>query len=92
MRRVVWLAVLLLPGGLGVAARAAELEIQIIYDDTSAVEGIEPHYGFSALVDFRGQRILFDSGSDADLFLRNMTGLGIDPASITNVSIDQFGK
>lgn len=87
MRRVAWLAVLLLLGGSGVAARAAELEIQIIYDDTSAVAGIEPHYGFSALVDFRGQRILFDSGSDADLFLRNLTRLGIDPASITHAVI-----
>ena len=48
-----------------------DLEIQIIFDNTSAREDLRRGWGFSALIDFRGHRILFDSGSDPILLLEH---------------------
>ncbi|MCW5981148.1 MAG: MBL fold metallo-hydrolase [Bryobacteraceae bacterium] len=63
---------------------APELQIQIVYDNTSADNSLREDWGFAAVVEFREQRILFDSGTDAELFMTNLGKLGIDPASITH--------
>ena len=65
----------------------AGLEIQIIYDDTSAQPDLVDDWGFSALVTFGDRRVLFDSGADAGLFLENLSKLDIDPGSITDAVI-----
>jgi 7,8-dihydropterin-6-yl-methyl-4-(beta-D-ribofuranosyl)aminobenzene 5'-phosphate synthase len=64
-----------------------ELSVQIIYDNTSAREGIEADWGFAALVSYRGRNVLFDSGTKPDLFLANLKKLNIDPNSITHAVI-----
>ncbi len=70
-------------------ARAAEPELQIlvIFDNTSAREDLLRSWGFSALVDFRGHRVLFDAGSDPILLLEHMEKLQIDPKSIEHAVI-----
>lgn len=65
----------------------SELEIQIIYDNTSVREDMPADWGFAALITFRGQRILFDSGAYPELFLENLKTMEIDPASIEHVVI-----
>lgn len=65
----------------------AELEIRVIYDNTSAQAGVQEDWGYAALVDFRGHRILFDSGTKPDLFLANLRKLQIDPESIAQAVI-----
>ncbi len=42
------------------------------------VPGTTMDWGFACLVDYRGKRILFDSGMNADLFARNVEALGVD--------------
>lgn len=64
-----------------------ELEIQIIFDNTSAREDLRRGWGFSALIDFRGHRILFDSGSDPILLLEHFELMQIDPKSIEHAII-----
>ncbi len=64
-----------------------ELEIQILYDNTSAREDLRRGWGFSALIDFRGHRILFDSGSDPILILQHLELMQIDPKSIEHAII-----
>ena len=64
-----------------------ELEIQILYDNTSAREDLRRGWGFSALIDFRGHRILFDSGSDPTLILQHLELMQIDPKSIEHAII-----
>ncbi len=59
-----------------------ELEIRILFDNTSARKDLLRSWGFSALVDFRGRRMLFDSGSDPILLLEHMHKMHIDPKSI----------
>jgi len=40
------------------------------------------HFGFSTVLRYKGKTILFESGTDSDLFERNLQTLGIDLASI----------
>lgn len=64
-----------------------ELEIRILFDNTSAHEKLLRSWGFSALIDFRGKRLLFDSGCDPILLLEHMEKLQIDPKSIEQALI-----
>jgi 7,8-dihydropterin-6-yl-methyl-4-(beta-D-ribofuranosyl)aminobenzene 5'-phosphate synthase len=75
--------------GLGDNARAAdpELEIRVIYDNTSAREDVKEDWGFSSVVTFRGRRVLFDSGTDPDLFMTNLAKMDVAPASIEKAII-----
>lgn len=64
-----------------------ELEIRVLFDNTSAREDLQRSWGFSALVDFRGHRILFDTGSDPILLLEHLEKMQIDPKSIEHAVI-----
>ena len=44
--------------------------------------GTTQDFGFSAYVEYRGKRILFDAGTNADILRTNAEALGIDLASI----------
>ncbi len=70
-----------------VFAQPPELEIRIIYDNTSARAELKEDWGFAALATFGGRRILFDSGTKPDLFLENLGKLGIAPGSIEQALI-----
>ena len=61
------------------AAASPELEIRILFDNTSVREDLRRGWGFSALIDFRGHRVLFDSGSDPILMLEHLELMQIDP-------------
>ena len=65
----------------------AAVDIRIVYDNTSANDGLTADWGFSAVITTGAERILFDAGQDPALFLRNLSLLSIDPASITHAII-----
>ena len=73
--RALLFAVLALPAWAGD-------RITIVYDNTAARPGLIAAWGFSALVEVRGQRVLFDMGSKPELFLANLRELGIDKSTI----------
>jgi len=65
------------------AARGQELEIRVVYDNTSARPGqVLEDWGYSAVVTFRSHRMLFDSGTKPELFLENLKKLGVAPETI----------
>lgn len=64
-----------------------ELEIRILFDNTAASKDYLRSWGFSALIDFRGKRILFDSGGDPILLLEHMEKMKIDAKSIDEAFI-----
>lgn len=66
---------------------AAELEIRVVYDNTSARPGVQEDWGFAAVVTFQGRRVLFDSGTKPELFLENLGKLAVSPASIETAVI-----
>ena len=67
--------------------KARELEIRVVFDNTSARKDLRRSWGFSAVVDFGGHRILFDAGSDPTLLLEHLDLMQIDPKSIEHAVI-----
>ena len=63
------------------------MKVTIVYDNTSIREDLKADWGFSALIEARGKRILFDTGARGDILLGNMKALGLDPRSIEEVFI-----
>src|SRR6478609_4740861 len=63
-------------------ARAAEPEsksqITILSDAFGTDPSMTKDWGFSALVEVAGKRILFDTGNDADIFAANVKAKGVD--------------
>ncbi len=64
-----------------------ELEIRVLFDNTSAREDLRRSWGFSAVVDFGGHRVLFDAGSDPILLLEHLDKMQIDPKTIEHAVI-----
>jgi 7,8-dihydropterin-6-yl-methyl-4-(beta-D-ribofuranosyl)aminobenzene 5'-phosphate synthase len=49
-----------------------------LYDAFGDRAGLERDWGFSALIEYGGRRILFDAGNDGEIFARNVRALGVD--------------
>lgn len=65
------------------------MRITILYDNTvfRKGRGLRSDWGFSALVEVRSRRILFDTGANSSILLANMERLSVDPADVTDVFI-----
>jgi 7,8-dihydropterin-6-yl-methyl-4-(beta-D-ribofuranosyl)aminobenzene 5'-phosphate synthase len=59
-------------------AVAVESKITILYDAFGNDAAMKKDWGFSALVEVAGKRILFDTGNDRDIFAANVKAKGID--------------
>jgi 7,8-dihydropterin-6-yl-methyl-4-(beta-D-ribofuranosyl)aminobenzene 5'-phosphate synthase len=66
--------------------------ITVIYDNNPYKAGLETAWGFSCLVKGTGKTILFDTGEDGSLLLRNMKSLGIDSKEIDIVFLSHIHK
>jgi len=66
----------------GMAAAESGNQITILYDAFGADAAMKKDWGFSALVETSGKRILFDTGNDPDIFAANVKAKGIDLTSI----------
>lgn len=56
--------------------------ITIIHDSFGKASSLKKDWGFSAHLDFDGQRILFDTGNNAKTFAENCSALGLDLQSL----------
>jgi len=65
---------------LGPTASAAQspTRITILVDAFGVPSDLRPDWGYSALVEHDGKRILFDAGNDAEIFAHNTQVLGVD--------------
>ena len=52
--------------------------VTILYDAFGKSAAMTKAWGFSALVEFGGKRILFDAGGNADILEHNVKALGVD--------------
>jgi 7,8-dihydropterin-6-yl-methyl-4-(beta-D-ribofuranosyl)aminobenzene 5'-phosphate synthase len=52
--------------------------VTILYDAFGGRPGLTRDWGFAALVEYGGKRILFDTGNNGPIFARNVRALGID--------------
>ena len=61
------------------------LTITVVYDNNAYDPRLKTAWGFSCLIEYRGQVILFDTGGDSPTLLANMATLDIDPSRIEAV-------
>jgi 7,8-dihydropterin-6-yl-methyl-4-(beta-D-ribofuranosyl)aminobenzene 5'-phosphate synthase len=55
-----------------------KIQITILYDNYIAQEGVEADWGFACLIEGMEKKILFDTGTNGDLLLRNAKALNAD--------------
>jgi 7,8-dihydropterin-6-yl-methyl-4-(beta-D-ribofuranosyl)aminobenzene 5'-phosphate synthase len=77
MRTIFFSAVFSLIIASSAPLSAAE-RVAILYDAFSDSPKITKDWGFSALIEHDGKRILFDTGNNAEIFERNVKALNID--------------
>ena len=61
------------------------LKITIVYDNNPFDARLKTAWGFSALVEYHGQTLLFDTGGEGHILLENMRVLEIEPARIQSI-------
>jgi 7,8-dihydropterin-6-yl-methyl-4-(beta-D-ribofuranosyl)aminobenzene 5'-phosphate synthase len=66
---------------------AAKDRVTILYDAFSDNKDVTKDWGFSALVEHDGKRILFDTGNNAAIFERNVKALNVDLSKLDFVVI-----
>jgi 7,8-dihydropterin-6-yl-methyl-4-(beta-D-ribofuranosyl)aminobenzene 5'-phosphate synthase len=52
--------------------------VTILYDAFGKAPALTKDWGFSALIEYGGKRILFDTGNNAEIFAHNVNSLGVD--------------
>ncbi len=72
------LALLSPVSGLAATGPRDSSRVTILSDAFGDRAGLERDWGFSALIEYGGRRILFDAGNDGDRFRRNVRALGVD--------------
>ena len=58
------------------------LKLTIVYDNTTTDPQLKPDWGFAAVVEYGGHKLLFDTGANGSILLDNMRQLGVDLGSI----------
>jgi len=53
-------------------------QITVLYDAFGKTSAMKKDWGFAALIEYGGKRILFDTGNNADIFAHNVRAKGID--------------
>jgi 7,8-dihydropterin-6-yl-methyl-4-(beta-D-ribofuranosyl)aminobenzene 5'-phosphate synthase len=61
-----------------VAAAQGQNRVTILYDAFGKPSSLQKDWGFAALIEYDGKRILFDTGNNADTFAHNVKALKID--------------
>jgi 7,8-dihydropterin-6-yl-methyl-4-(beta-D-ribofuranosyl)aminobenzene 5'-phosphate synthase len=64
--------------GLQRAPNAAGNRVTILYDAFGKSPRMKKDWGYSALVEYGGKRILFDTGNNPDIFAQNVKAAGVD--------------
>jgi len=60
------------------AAAETPNRVTILYDSFGKNPSLTKDWGFAALVEYGGKRILFDTGNNAKIFEHNVKALGVD--------------
>ena len=80
MHRHITLPALVMAVLLFAASGAAETpnRITILYDSFGKAPAVTLDWGFAALIEYGGKRILFDTGNNASIFEHNVKAMGVD--------------
>ena len=61
------------------------LRLTVIFNNVPLDNHLRTSWGFSCLIEWRDETILFDTGGDGDILLGNMKQMNIDPLSVHTV-------
>jgi len=64
------------------SADRTKAQITVLYDDFGNASAMQKDWGYAALVEYGGKRILFDTGNNPDILARNAKAKGIDLAKL----------
>ena len=70
-----------------VAKAQNERRITILYDAFGPPSSLKMDWGFAALIEYNGRRILFDTGNNAKIFAHNVDQLNVDLTRLDAVVI-----
>ncbi|MBK9736445.1 MAG: MBL fold metallo-hydrolase [Saprospiraceae bacterium] len=90
IKDVLFLAVLMISSPLFSQKNSAEVKegtIINLYDAFGKENGLTKDFGFSCITKYKGKTILFDAGSNADIFKMNTGKLGIDLSKVDIVVV-----
>src|SRR5437879_3296249 len=65
-------------GAPSAQAESSTAQITVLYDAFGKTSTMKKDWGFSALIEYGGKRILFDTGNNAEIFAHNVEAKGID--------------
>jgi 7,8-dihydropterin-6-yl-methyl-4-(beta-D-ribofuranosyl)aminobenzene 5'-phosphate synthase len=71
----------------GMASAETPNRVTILYDSFGKSPSLTMDWGFAALVEYGGKRILFDTGNNARIFEHNVKAAGVDLQNIDFVII-----
>ena len=60
------------------AADLTRLQITVLYDAFGNTTGMQKDWGYAALIEYGGKRILFDTGNNLDILAQNVKAKGAD--------------
>ena len=63
---------------LAASAEPSKAQITILYDAFGKPSAMEKDWGFAALIEYGGKRILFDTGDNPDILAHNAKAKGVD--------------
>ena len=72
---------------LAIPRAAAQNRFTILNDAFGERAGLEQDWGYSALIEFEGKRILFDTGDNIAVFRKNVEALHVDLTRLDMVVI-----
>jgi 7,8-dihydropterin-6-yl-methyl-4-(beta-D-ribofuranosyl)aminobenzene 5'-phosphate synthase len=79
MKRIAALLLMLFTLIMGSAsAQESPARVTILYDAFGTPSTLKRGWGYSALIEYGGRRVLFDTGGDSDDFAYNVKTLGIE--------------
>jgi 7,8-dihydropterin-6-yl-methyl-4-(beta-D-ribofuranosyl)aminobenzene 5'-phosphate synthase len=61
---------------------AAKAQITILYDAFGKTSAMQKDWGYAALIEYRGKRILFDTGNNPDILAQNAKAKNIDLSKV----------
>jgi 7,8-dihydropterin-6-yl-methyl-4-(beta-D-ribofuranosyl)aminobenzene 5'-phosphate synthase len=63
---------------LATAGDASPVRVNILYDAFGKASGLTKDWGYAALIEYRGKRILFDTGNNPDILAKNARASSLD--------------
>jgi 7,8-dihydropterin-6-yl-methyl-4-(beta-D-ribofuranosyl)aminobenzene 5'-phosphate synthase len=80
-RYVIFAGMMMSAAAIGASPAYAEssaAQITVLYDAFGPTSTLKKDWGFAALIEYGGKRVLFDTGNNAEIFAHNVAVKGID--------------